>query len=63
MVVLSCQSDKSSWSYSSKALRHSCRHVERSTGDVSQRRVAPGGLVATPVALGHGTCVLTMSVG
>ena len=63
MVVLSCQSEKNSWSYSSKALRHICRHVKRSTGDVSQQRVAPGWLVATPVALGHGTCVLTMSVG
>ena len=38
MVVLSCQSDKNSCSYSSKALGNICRHVERGTGDVSQRR-------------------------
>ena len=63
MVVLSCQSDKNSWSYSSKALKNICRHVKRSTGDVSQQRVTPSCSVATAVALGHVTCVLIMLLG
>ena len=63
MVVLSCQSDRNPWSYSSKALRHNCREIKQGTGYVGQRMVAPSRLLATPVALGHGTYVLTMSVG